>query len=998
MDLSSLLYKRGKEFLVLDQLLLPDEKVYIPIKNSIDAWKVIRTMQVRGAPLIAIVAVLGLAVEAHELASACTSTSTSTSTSTFTACSSVSVVADAESMKAFLLERMQYLRTSRPTAVNLFIATDECAAVVCSASAKEFATMTDVANAFIEAAESILVNDLIANKAMGKHGAQHILQIVQDRKKSKKIFIPEGQRGQSIHFTNSNDVSASSSTITSTNTSDNTNTNANDCSHITGSGGSGLRVLTICNTGTLATSGFGTALGVVRTLFELKQLEHVYACETRPYNQGARLTAFEIMQDGLPGSLITDSMIGTLMYTRGIDCVVVGADRIAANGDTANKIGTYNLAITAAYHKVPFFVVAPTTTFDLSMKSGAEIPVEERPEHEMTTIFGHRLAPEGMPAWNPAFDVTPSKLITGIVTEVGVAEAIAHKDNVDHIIDIPAFLQDHGKSNLITSSCVSVRTNAPAGFKVMTAELLKGYLLELPDIRELLGIEVVDLDLHRGASTITSASSSSSSSSQSSAAESNSAQPPLLDIREVGDGNLNFVYIITHVGLNGECKRLVVKQALPYIRVVESWPLTLDRAGFETRALQQQRQICPKHVPQVYHYNPILALLIMEFVPDPHMILRKAFIKGIRFTTFAGHLSTFLAHTLYRTSILACSGSEFRTNVSQWSKNVQLCALTERVVFTDPYTVTDANRWTSPHLDLYAKFFREDIHIKCAAVLFKERFLTVTQCLIHGDLHSGSVMACEGSTYIIDPEFAFYGPMGFDIGAIIANILLSFFSQAAATNAEEEEEEEEEEGEEKKSPFSTWLLHQMVFMYEQFELQFLELWDSDIAQGNGNGDGNGNGNGKHIGELCYADVFVYPTTDKDTTANSLTQKRFMKQLWYDTLGFAGMKIIRRILGIAHVEDIEGILDVDVKAACERRALMLAKNMLLKASYAFIQNDDNSCANEMTSYEGEGEKEQEKEQEKEKEENKGKGSIILDNIHALATAATLEYSKHYKEFE
>jgi methylthioribose-1-phosphate isomerase len=145
-----------------------------------------------------------------------------------------------------------------------------------------------------------------------------------------------------------------------------------------------VRVLTICNTGTLATSGYGTALGVVRSLFKMNKLEHVYAVETRPYNQGSRLTAFEILHDKLPGTLIADGMASALMAVKGVDCVVVGGDRVAANGDTANKIGTYQLAIAAKYHGIPFFVAIPTTTLDLSISNGASIVIEERPSHELT--------------------------------------------------------------------------------------------------------------------------------------------------------------------------------------------------------------------------------------------------------------------------------------------------------------------------------------------------------------------------------------------------------------------------------------------------------------------------------------------------------------------------------------------------------------------------------------------------------------------------------------
>ena len=189
------------------------------------------------------------------------------------------------------------------------------------------ASVSSVCDGVISLAEKMLEDDVATNQSIGLHGANKILDIVNRDK---------------------------------------------------------IRVLTICNTGTLATAGYGTALGVVRALHSLGKLEHVYACETRPYNQGARLTAFEIVQDQLPGTLIADSMASALMAVKGVDCVVVGADRVAANGDTANKIGTYQLAIAAKHHGIPFFAAVPTTTLDLSISSGSLIHIEERPADELT--------------------------------------------------------------------------------------------------------------------------------------------------------------------------------------------------------------------------------------------------------------------------------------------------------------------------------------------------------------------------------------------------------------------------------------------------------------------------------------------------------------------------------------------------------------------------------------------------------------------------------------
>ena len=183
----------------------------------------------------------------------------------------------------------------------------------------------------------------------------------------------------------------------------------------------GARVMTHCNAGALATSGHGTALGVVRSAFRNKKQISVIACETRPYLQGARLTAWECVQEGIPCTLITDNMAGHLISRAEVDVVIVGADRIAANGDTANKIGTYGLAVLAKRHGVPFYVAAPVSTFDPGMADGSGIPIEERPASEVTGYRETRWAPQGVKVRNPAFDVTPAELITGIICEKGIA-------------------------------------------------------------------------------------------------------------------------------------------------------------------------------------------------------------------------------------------------------------------------------------------------------------------------------------------------------------------------------------------------------------------------------------------------------------------------------------------------------------------------------------------------------------------------------------------------
>ena len=182
----------------------------------------------------------------------------------------------------------------------------------------------------------------------------------------------------------------------------------------------GVRILTICNAGALATCGYGTAMGVIRSAHRLKLVDKVWVCETRPVLQGARLTIWELQQDGIPECLITDSMAAAVMQQGHVDMVVTGADRVAANGDAANKIGTYGLAVLAAYHHIPFYVAAPLSTVDMKIESGKQIPIEERDRDEVRQIGGTYITLPEANVYNPAFDVTPNQLITGIITEAGV--------------------------------------------------------------------------------------------------------------------------------------------------------------------------------------------------------------------------------------------------------------------------------------------------------------------------------------------------------------------------------------------------------------------------------------------------------------------------------------------------------------------------------------------------------------------------------------------------
>ncbi|GAB2267595.1 hypothetical protein Dimus_002577 [Dionaea muscipula] len=364
-----------------------------------------------------------------------------------------------------------------------------------------------------------------------------------------------------------------------------------------------------------------------------------------------------------------------------------------------------------------------------------------------------------------------------------------------------------------------------------------------------------------------------------------------LQIKEVGDGNLNFVYIVV-----GSAGSFVIKQALPYIRCIgESWPMTKERAYFEATTLKEHGRLCPNHVPEVYHFDRDMSLIGMRYLEPPHIILRKGLIAGTVYPLLAEHMSEYMARTLFFTSLLYTTTTDHKGAVAKFCGNVELCRLTEQVVFSDPYKVSQYNRWTSPHLDRDAEAVREDDILKLEVAQLKSMFCERAQALIHGDLHTGSVMVTLDSTQVIDPEFAFYGPMGFDIGAFLGNLILSFFSQDGHAT----------QGNDRKN-YKSWLLGTVEGTWNLFHKKFVALWDE-------NQDG--------VGEAYLPQIYDNPDVWQ------LVQNKYMEDLFHDSLGFGAAKMIRRIVGVAHVEDFESIADASKRADCERRALNFAKFLM-----------------------------------------------------------------------
>ncbi len=368
-------------------------------------------------------------------------------------------------------------------------------------------------------------------------------------------------------------------------------------------------------------------------------------------------------------------------------------------------------------------------------------------------------------------------------------------------------------------------------------------------------------------------------------------KPAAWRVREVGDGNLNLVFIV-----EGPRDSVVVKQALPYMRLVgESWPLPLERSYFESLALAEQARATPGLVPKLFAVDRVGAAIVMEFL-RPHIILRKALLKGQALPNFAGHMATFLAESLFKTSDLYLPAARKKTLMREFCGNIELCKITEDLVFTDPYRVSPGNRWTSPQLDDMAAAFRADAPLKAEVQALKLKFLTSAEALVHGDLHTGSIMVTDTDTRAIDPEFAFFGPMGFDVGALIANLLIAAIAHRVHSQGE------------LGDAYRTWILDQAEQVWTGFDAKFRTLWETQAA-----------------GDAFATELF---TDAAGQVALSEMRDTYMANLFADMLGFAGCKMIRRVLGLAHVEDLESIADPDTRAAAERKVLAIGRKLIL----------------------------------------------------------------------
>jgi 5-methylthioribose kinase len=378
--------------------------------------------------------------------------------------------------------------------------------------------------------------------------------------------------------------------------------------------------------------------------------------------------------------------------------------------------------------------------------------------------------------------------------------------------------------------------------------------------------------------------------------------PDTWRVREVGDGNLNLVFIV-----EGRAGSVCVKQALPYVRVAgPGWPMSPERAYFEQAYFRGVAPYVGNAVPKIHHYDANLQCIVMERL-SPHIILRQGLIAGLRYPRVARDIGEFVARACFFTSDFARPFEEKMNGIALFARNQPLLRITVDLIFAEPYFAAERNRHTAPHLDALVRELRGDGEVKAAAAGFGLKFLSCPQALIHGDLHSGSVMVTAADSRVIDPEFAFYGPIGFDLGAFFANLLLSWYSQPGHAGDADD-----------RSAHRAWILEQVRIFWTTFHDRFLALW---IASGEG-------------------DAFPKRMFGEPGDAPALARARadFMRALFADMLGFGACKMIRRILGFAHVLDLDGIADTKMRARCEAAALAMALT-LLKAPAQFRSIDD-----------------------------------------------------------
>jgi 5-methylthioribose kinase len=367
-----------------------------------------------------------------------------------------------------------------------------------------------------------------------------------------------------------------------------------------------------------------------------------------------------------------------------------------------------------------------------------------------------------------------------------------------------------------------------------------------------------------------------------------------LSVCEVGDGNLNQVFLVRD--LADPHRSMVVKQALPYLRVAgESWPLTRERMRFESQALRLYNELCPGLAPEVYDDDGEMSLIIMEYL-GAHQVMRKSLVERLRFPRFVEHITTFLSTILFRTSDFALPGAKKKEMLSRYI-NPHLNKLQEDFVYTNPFMASPDNKW-NPLIDDEVKAIRSSSKVKIEIAEMKEAYMTHAEALIHADLHTGSIMLNQSNTRVIDPEFCFFGPIAYDVGALLQNIVLNHLSHFGHTEDREQREEYQE-----------YLLCMVRDVWTEFARKFDSLWSDSPT-----------------GDLMPSRYWDYPG---GRDAFSFHRGKTLKRLLQEAAGHGGTKFLRRMMGIVNVWDIESIDNPEKRAVAEKAAIRIGSRWLLE---------------------------------------------------------------------
>ena len=362
------------------------------------------------------------------------------------------------------------------------------------------------------------------------------------------------------------------------------------------------------------------------------------------------------------------------------------------------------------------------------------------------------------------------------------------------------------------------------------------------------------------------------------------------EIDEVGDGNLNLVYTVS-----SDAGDIIVKQALPYVRLVgDSWPLPLSRSFYEHEVLVRQAKRDPGSVPQIIYFNKVQAIIAMEMLL-PHVILRKKLIAGEYVDGLAQRLGKFCARTAFRGPDLSLQTADKKSDTAMFQGNLALMGITESLVFTEPYFAAEMNHHTDG-LDPIVRILRSDVEMKTEAQKMLLKFTANTETLCHGDLHSGSVMCTDNETKVIDPEFGFYGPMGFDIGMLVSNYLMAYFSQPSHRESDTLLE------------YQTWILKVIEETCEAFQQEFKNLWNSE-----------------RTGILFPQSMFEDQGDSSEFALNEM-----LEHIWQDAVAISGIEMHRRVLSLAHNADFEEISDTKKRSQLEARNLMMGRELILNS--------------------------------------------------------------------